>query len=109
LDLIIAQNGAPTKLYRNRKATPGLRLRVEAAAQNPAGIGAVLTFPVLGGTVRREIQAGSGYWSMNGAIQVVHSKGPIEIRLPNGKQVTVTPPAEAKSAIISADATVRYE
>jgi hypothetical protein len=109
LDLIIAQNGAATKLYRNRKAPPGLRLRIEAAAQNPAGIGTVLKFPVPGGTVRREIQAGSGYWSMNGAIQVLHSRGPIEVRLPNGKPVTVTPPADAKLAVVSADGAVKYE
>ena len=71
LDLVVSQNGAATRLFHNRGAKPGLRVRLEGPASNPDAIGAQVRV-VYGermGPVR-EIQAGSGYWSQNGAVQV---------------------------------------
>ncbi|MCG8603515.1 VCBS repeat-containing protein, partial [bacterium] len=42
IDLAVSQNGAETKLYRNARAKPGLRVRLHGPSDNPAGIGAVL-------------------------------------------------------------------
>ena len=71
-DLAVSQNGAATRLFRNVGATPGLRVRLQGPAGNPTAIGAQLRlrYETTAGPVR-EIQAGSGYWSQNGAVQVL--------------------------------------
>ena len=40
LDLAVSQNGAATRLFHNRGAKPGLRVRVQGPATNPDGVGA---------------------------------------------------------------------
>jgi hypothetical protein len=57
----------------------------------------------------REIQAGSGYWSLNGAVQVIHPTGVVEVRLPNGKEIIVQPNQNAKLLRIGSDGTVKFE
>jgi hypothetical protein len=109
LDLIIMENGSATKLYHNRGATPGLRVKVEGTSQNPTGIGTRLLVSRSGGNIAREVQAGSGYWSMNGAVQVIHPNGAVAIRLPNGKETTARPNATANLMQVAADGTVKYE
>ena len=72
----LSQNGAATRLFHNTGATPGLRVRVVGPPGNPMGIGTQLRL-IYGdhaGPVR-EIQAGSGYWSQNGAVQVLGRSG----------------------------------
>jgi hypothetical protein len=71
LDLAITQNSAATRLLRNTGAAPGLRVRIHGPATNPDAVGAQVR--VAYGDRRgpvREIHAGSGYWSQNGAVQV---------------------------------------
>lgn len=71
-DLAVSQNGAVMTLWRNAGGTPGLRVRIEGPPGNPLGIGATLR--VIAGNVKgplREVHAGSGYWSMDGATSVV--------------------------------------
>lgn len=92
LDLAVSQNGAPTRLFHNRGATPGLRVRVIGPAGNPTGIGTQLRlrYAAAAGPVR-EIQAGSGYWSENGAVQVLgRSSEPtaLWVRWPGGGEQT---------------------
>ena len=76
LDLAVSQNGAPTKLFRNVGATPGIRVRLVGPPTNPSGVGAQmrLRYGDRSGPVR-EVQAGSGYWSQNGAVQVLGGAG----------------------------------
>lgn len=71
LDIAVAQNGSETRLFRNRGATPGLRVLLRGPRSNPDAIGAQvrLFFGNRAGPIR-ELHAGSGYWSQNGAIQV---------------------------------------
>ena len=38
VDLVVTQNGALTRLYRNREAKPGLRVKVNACPANPTGV-----------------------------------------------------------------------
>jgi len=74
IDLVVSQNAAATRLFHNRGARPGVRVRLRGLPSNPEGIGAQVRM-VYGkgmGPVR-EIQAGSGYWSENGAVQVFAS------------------------------------
>ena len=76
LDLAVSQNGARTRLFRNVGATPGLRVRLIGPLGNPTGVGAQLRlrYADRNGPVR-EVQAGSGYWSQNGAVQVLGRRG----------------------------------
>jgi hypothetical protein len=72
VDLAVAQNGAATTLWHNVRSTPGLRVHLDGDAGNPLGIGAQLR--IVSGTRRgpvREVRAGGGYWSMDGAITVL--------------------------------------
>ena len=93
LDLAVSQNGAATHLFRNIGATPGLRVRLIGALGNPTAIGARvrLRYGERAGPVR-EVQAGSGYWSQNGATQVLGRDGEptaLWIRWPGGHEQTV--------------------
>jgi hypothetical protein len=76
VDLAVGQNAAPTRLFHNRGATPGLQVRLRGAGRNPDGIGAQVRvrYPDGDGPVR-EIQAGSGYWSSDGTTVVLGIRG----------------------------------
>lgn len=104
LDLVVSQNGAATRLFRNRGAAIGLRVRVAGPAENPDGIGAQIRI-VYGDRMGpvREIHAGSGYWSENGAIQVFGLSGtPTEVltRWPGGEETRVPVPSGAREVVV---------
>jgi hypothetical protein len=93
VDLVVAQNGAATKLYRNQGARPGLRVRLVGPPANPDAIGAQLRLRYADhlGPVR-ELQAGAGYWSHNGAVQVLglaHPPTAVWVRWPGGAETVV--------------------
>jgi hypothetical protein len=93
LDLAVSQNGGPTRLFHNTGATPGLRVRLEGPAGNPTLVGTQLQlrYGDRSGPIR-EVQAGSGYWSQNGAIQVLGRHGEptaLWVRLPGGLERVV--------------------
>ncbi|WP_419166861.1 FG-GAP-like repeat-containing protein [Candidatus Palauibacter sp.] len=71
-DLAVGQNGAETLIFRGRGGPPGLRVRLSAGGGSPGAIGARLRPRYRDGAEgpAREIQAGSGYWSLNGPVQV---------------------------------------
>ncbi len=113
VDLIVSQNAAATRLFRNVAARPGLRIRLRGSPMNPNGIGASLRLQTVAGLgPPREIQAGSGYWSQNSAVHVMSSPTPpqtLQIRWPDGR-ITSTPlPAGAREIDVdtSGRATVR--
>lgn len=129
-DLVVTQNGAPTKLYRNTRARAGLRVRLAAGPNNPHGIGAVLRVGVgpqvepatavqVGGPGQpagganssprygpaREVRAGNGYWSQDSPVQVVaaaEQATSVWIRWPGGKETTHAIPAGAKEIAVDA-------
>lgn len=75
LDLVVAQHGTRTTLWRNVGARPGLRVRLRGPAANPAGIGASVRLRYGEQTGPwREIQAGSGYWSVSDPVVVLGRK-----------------------------------
>ncbi|MBS1241427.1 MAG: ASPIC/UnbV domain protein, partial [Gemmatimonadetes bacterium] len=93
LDLVVSQNAAPTRLFHNTGARPGLRVRLAGPAGNPDGVGAQIRV-VYGDRMGpvREVHAGSGYWSQNGAVQVFGLSGTptgVWVRWPGGKTDTV--------------------
>lgn len=105
LDLAVTQNGDSTRLFVNRGAKPGLRVRVKGDAMNPDGIGVQLRamYGTQLGPVQ-EIQAGSGYWSQNSAVQVLGlSATPtaVWVRWPGGKTSTVPVPVGARELVVT--------
>lgn len=87
VDLAVTQNGGETRLFRNRSERSGLRVRLAGPAGNRDGTGSSIRVVYGDGSTgpRREIQAGSGYRSQNGATQVL---GTAPSRVPIGVEVT---------------------
>jgi hypothetical protein len=82
-----------------------LRVRVQGPGSNPDGVGAQvrIVYPDRMGPVR-EIQAGSGYWSENGAVQVFGlSSTPkaVWVRWPGGAITQVPVPAGAHEVVVT--------
>jgi enediyne biosynthesis protein E4 len=107
VDLVVTQNGAATKLFRNARAKPGLRVRLRGEGKNTSGIGATmrLVYADRQGPVR-EIHAGSGYWSQDSAIQVLNPKETarqIRARWPGGKVTDADLPTGAREVEIASD------
>lgn len=107
LDLVVTQNRQETKLYRNARARPGLRVRLLGPPGNPTGVGAVLRAKFgdrLGPA--RELHAGSGYWSQDGAVQVLTSAEPataLWIRWPGGRVTEVQLPAASRQVSVDVE------
>ncbi|MCL4214145.1 MAG: VCBS repeat-containing protein [Gemmatimonadales bacterium] len=105
LDLAVSQNADRTRLFRNRAATPGLRVRLRGPASNPDGVGAQLRLVYADGMGPvREVQRGSGYWSGNGAVQVLGLRGApvaVWVRWPGGTESRVAVPAGAREVTVS--------
>jgi hypothetical protein len=100
LDLVVGQNGAATKLYHNMGAKRGLRVRLEQSPGNPDAVGASLRL-VFGQRPgpRREIHAGSGYWSQDSTTLVMstpETPTQIEVRWPGGRETKATLPPDAR-------------
>jgi hypothetical protein len=102
VDVVVAQNGAETKLYHNVRAKAGLRVKLVGPEGNPEGIGAQMRLVgEKGQGPMREVHGGSGYWSQDSAVQVlgqVEGCRDLEVRWPGGK-VTRTAIPEGASEI----------
>jgi hypothetical protein len=103
VDLAVTQNGAETKLYQNLRGKPGVRVRLAGPPGNPNGVGATIRLG-RGGKfgAAREIHAGSGYWSQDGAVQVVNpaEAEQIFVRWPGGKESRSPIAAGAKEIVV---------
>jgi hypothetical protein len=107
VDLAVAQNAAPTRLFRNKNGTPGLRVHLRGSANNPQGIGASVRLRQgdrRSGT--REVQCGSGYWSQNAATLVfVKNDGDaeIEVRWPGGALSRASVPVDTREVTVAVE------
>ena len=93
MDLVVSQHAAETKLYHNVGAEPGVRVRLLGPPSNPHGVGASIRgiYGDRRGPVR-EVQAGSGYWSSNGAVLVFGRADDLTsvwVRWPGGVEIEV--------------------
>jgi hypothetical protein len=100
VDLVVTQNDGRTRLFANRTERAGIRVRLDGSPANRAAIGSSIRIGYDDGTKgpRRDVQAGSGYWSQNSAVQVLgvaEERTPmrIEVIWPDGytSSVPVTP------------------
>lgn len=91
MDLVVCQNGAEMRVYRNAKARVGLRVRLAGPAGNPDGIGAVVR-PVRVGKagVAKVVGAGS-YGSPGGTVVLLGGDRPesVEVLWPGGRRSVV--------------------
>jgi hypothetical protein len=90
IDLVITRNAARTRLLQNVGAKPGLRVRLAGHPPNADGIGALLRLK-LGAQFgpARELHAGSGYLSQDGAVTVLAMPQPatqLWVRWPGGHE-----------------------
>ena len=97
LDAVVGQNAGPAVLLLNQGARPGLRVRLQGPPGNPRVAGAVLRVVYADGTMgpARAVTLGSGYWSVDGAVEVLGLRSTpeaVEIRWPGG-EVTRVPVA----------------
>jgi hypothetical protein len=111
VDLVVSQNGAQTKLYRNKKAKPGLRVRLAGRKENPDGIGSQIRL-IYGDSYgpSREVHLGSGYWSQDSSVQIMGTPiapTKISVMWPGGKTTISEIPSEAKEIIVGMDGIVR--
>ena len=109
VDLVVAQNGAETKLYHNEHARPGVRVRLVGGPGNPRAIGAALRVVYRDGFrgPLREVHGGSGYWSEDGAVQVLgveQGRQPTGVwtRWPGGAETITTLASGAREITIRA-------
>jgi hypothetical protein len=110
VDLVVSQNGAATKLYRNTSARPGLRVRLLGTPGNADAVGAMLRLMRDGQAgPAREIHGGSGYWSQDGMVQVMSlSNHPmkLQVRWPGGAKTTADVPEGAREITLDASGTL---
>jgi hypothetical protein len=106
VDLAVSQNGAATRLFHNTSGAPGVRVHLNAGARNPTGIGAQLRVMVKGKALAvREVRAGSGYWSVDGAVTVMPLPAGADslwVRWPGGQTQTVPIPSGTKELRLTA-------
>lgn len=106
VDLALGQNAGPTKLWRNVRARPGLRVAFRGGPGNPQGVGAVGRI-VAGGRAgpAREMHAGSGYWSQDSGVSVLTATSAPEavwIRWPGGRTTTTAVPPGTNEVVVQA-------
>ncbi|MFH5885419.1 FG-GAP-like repeat-containing protein [Halalkalibaculum sp. DA3122] len=95
VDLVVAQNGAQTKLYRNQAENRGYRVTLKGPDRNRDAVGSSLRLVYENGEKgpRRYVQSGAGYWSQGSFIQVLGAgstgAAEIEIRWFDGTTQTV--------------------
>ncbi|HVR35026.1 MAG TPA: VCBS repeat-containing protein, partial [Methylomirabilota bacterium] len=107
VDLAVAQQGGRTRLFRNLRARPGVRVSVRGPEGNPAGVGAVLRLRSAGRWgPARQVSLGTGYWSQDTARPVLAAPGEaetIEVRWPWGETRQYSWPAGAREIGVSSE------
>jgi enediyne biosynthesis protein E4 len=110
-DLVVAQNGAATKLFRNATGRAGQRLRLQGPAGNPHGVGVVVRLPASQKNGQAyEVRAGSGYWSQDSDVLVlplVEGVRRVSILWPGGKTFEVILPAAGREISVDHSGAVR--
>jgi len=104
-DLVVGQNRGPTRLFRNVRAQPGLRIHLKGTAKNPAGLGAQVRLVYRDGTKGpvREIRAGGGYASQDSSVPVLgrgQAVDALEVRWPDGRSKRYPVPEDARGIVV---------
>lgn len=105
-DLVVAQNAGPTRLFLNQHPKHGLRVTLRGSSGNPEAVGAQMRLIYAHDKKGpcRSIQAGSGYWSQDAAVQILGLSAKPEslwIRWPGGYEQTVPIEPNASSLTVT--------
>jgi hypothetical protein len=104
VDIAAPQNGAASTLWHNRGGKVGLRVRLKGDAANPLGIGAQVQLVGAAIGPKRELHAGSAYWSMDAATTVlarIQGADMLLVRWPGGVEQRVPIPAGQSEVIVT--------
>jgi hypothetical protein len=104
VDLAVAQANDQTKLLRNIRAQPGLRVKLEGVPGNPQCVGAIIRAKTSAGLGRAQVvTAGASYWSQDSTTLIVTSAAQItavQVRWPDGTITEQPVAADAKTVMI---------
>ncbi|MBL9171804.1 MAG: VCBS repeat-containing protein [Verrucomicrobiales bacterium] len=104
LDLVLTQNGAPTRVFQNRRGPAGVRVRWIGPPGNPQGIGTTFETRARDGrTIVREIRAMDGYRSSGSTVAVIPTTTETRVlttRWPGGKVTTSALPPTAREVTV---------
>ena len=104
VDLVVAQSNDQTKLLHNRRAKPGLRVKLQGGAGNPQCVGAIVRAKTAAGLGRAQVvTAGSGYWSQDSATLIVTGTAPVtalQVQWPDGASETFPVEADVKNVTL---------
>ena len=106
VDLAVGVNSQPPAVFRNHSSGRGIRLKLIGNDTNPLAIGSVFRVWVDGDWgPSREVHSGSGYWSQDSLVQVIHLGGDssefkIQIRLVNGNVTEREVVADTRSVMV---------
>ena len=105
MDVAITKHNDFTKLFENRLAEPGVRIRFEGKGNNPDAIGT--RFHIISGgrsTGLCEIQAGGGWFSQNSFVQLVRKPAAaarLHVQWPGGQKNEFDFPFGASEVMVS--------
>ncbi|MFO1459099.1 MAG: FG-GAP-like repeat-containing protein [Verrucomicrobiota bacterium] len=107
-DLVVAQHGEVTRLFRNIAGSPGLRVRLRGNSGNPTATGAQVRWLDSGGPRGpvKEVHCGGGYWSQDSAVVLLSNRAAAHglwIRWPQGAVQEFEVPAGAREVEIVRD------
>ena len=110
IDLVVAQNGASTKLYRNQVDRLGMRIVLMGDSRNPDAIGASIRVRYgskLGPA--KALVSGGGYWSQDSRVKIFprDQASGVRVKWPDGEITDVPLPETAREVKISRDGSVQ--
>lgn len=104
VDLVVSQNGAETKLYRNVRGIPGLRVKLTGAKGDADCVGAIVRLQYADHSgPAKEIHSGSGYWSQDSHTLVfgaAEGARKVIVHWPGGQVTETIIPADVGELVI---------
>jgi hypothetical protein len=103
IDLVVAQNGGATRLFRNIGARPGVRVLAKGPVGNASGVGLQLRWESSEPAPVCELKAGAGYWSQDSSVQVLaRPKGATKLiaRWPGGRVMETIVAPDVREVVI---------
>jgi hypothetical protein len=110
-DLVVTQRGGQTRVFRNLRAEPGLRVRLESGTANPLGAGATVRWVADGKTgPARAWTYGSGQGASDAAVRVMARPGSkagiLAVSWPDGGQSSISVAAGIPGVWVRRDGSV---
>lgn len=104
MDLVVAQNGNSTRLYRSSRGAPGVRIHLAGPPANPRGIGVSIRWKGNHSSLGvREVRSGAGWLSQNSPVVIIpraSGETELEVQWPGGRRTkTILFPSDRQITI----------